>query len=308
MRGNTLVEAGSPKPSRIIRDFLDWLRVERRLAANTVVAYGRDLALFAGFAAGRKLPGPERAAVEDLRAYLQWLSGRGLAASSRTRNLSALRAFFRFLRLEARIEQDPTEFIESPRGWKKLPGSLSGDEVEALLAHPDRSRRAGLRDAVLIELLYDCGLRVSELTGLRLDQLDSESWLIRVRGKGGKERFVPFGEEAREVLERYLAAGRCAPAKAAGNPYLFPGSRGKHLTRQRAWQIVKSHLAGSGVRKRVSPHTLRHSFATHLLDNGADLRAVQLLLGHADISTTQIYTHVSQERLKRVHLKYHPRA
>lgn len=292
----------------LLEDFLDSLRVERRLAANTVVAYGRDLRIFFGFLADRGLDGTLSVGIREIRDYLQWLAEQGLAASSRARNLSALRAFYRFLKLDGRIEVDPTEFIESPRGWKKLPQYLTGAEVEALLAHPAREKRTGLRDALLLELLYDCGLRVSELAALRLGQIDDESWLIRVRGKGEKERFVPFGEEAREVLRSYLTDVRGALLRGGENPFLFPGRRGGHLTRQRAWQIVKMHLAGSGIRKSVSPHTLRHSFATHLLDNGADLRAVQMLLGHADISTTQIYTHLSQERLRKIHAKYHPRA
>lgn len=292
----------------LIGDFLDYLRVERRLAANSVEAYGRDLGRYAGFLSTSGSVGLPEVDVALLREYLAWLAQSGLAAASRARSLAAVRAFYRFLLLEGRIGQDPTEYLESPRGWKKLPRYLSGDEVERLLAHPDRGTRTGLRDALLLALLYDCGLRVSELAALRLEQLDLESWLIRVRGKGDKERFVPFGEEARAVILAYLSQSRGRSRRAGGNNHLFPGARGGHLTRQRAWQIVKAHLVGAGVSRSVSPHTLRHSFATHLLDNGADLRAVQLLLGHADISTTQIYTHLSQERLHKVHAKYHPRA
>jgi integrase/recombinase XerD len=292
----------------LIVEFLDYLRVERRLAANSVEAYSRDLGRYAGFLSARGAAGLPEAGITLLREYLGWLAQRGLAASSRARALAAVRAFYRFLLLEGRIGQDPTEYLEAPRGWKKLPRYLSGEEVERLLAHPDTGTRMGLRDALLLALLYDCGLRVSELAALRLEQLDLESWLIRVLGKGDKERFVPFGEEARAAILGYLTRSRGLSPRADGNSHLFPGARGGHLTRQRAWQIVKSHLVGAGVVRSVSPHTLRHSFATHLLDNGADLRAVQLLLGHADISTTQIYTHLSQERLRTVHKKYHPRA
>jgi integrase/recombinase XerD len=291
----------------LLADFLNYLRIERRLAANSVEAYGRDLGRYAGFLSARGHVGFE-VDVVLLREYLAWMAQSGLAASSRARGLAAVRAFYRFLLLEGRIGQDPTEYLEAPRGWKKLPRYLSGEEVERLLAHPDRQTRMGLRDALLLALLYDCGLRVSELAALRLEQLDIESWLIRVRGKGDKERFVPFGEEARAAILAYLSRSRGLSRRAGGNSHLFPGARGGHLTRQRAWQIVKAHLVGAGVARSVSPHTLRHSFATHLLDNGADLRAVQLLLGHADISTTQIYTHLSQERLRKVHAKYHPRA
>jgi len=292
----------------LIGEFLDYLRVERRLAANSVEAYGRDLRRFAGFLSARGAAGLSGFDVALLREYLAWLSQYGLAASSRARGLAAVRAFSRFLLLDGRVEQDPTEFLEAPRGWKKLPRYLNGEEVERLLAHPDPGTRMGLRDALLLALLYDCGLRVSELATLRLEQLDLESWLIRVRGKGDKERLVPFGAAARAAIIAYRSRSRDLTRRAGGNSHLFPGVRGGHLTRQRVWQIVKAHLVGAGVARSVSPHTLRHSFATHLLDNGADLRAVQLLLGHADISTTQIYTHLSQERLRKVHAKCHPRA
>ena len=298
----------APESDPLIVEFLDYLRIERRLAANSVEAYRRDLGRYAGFLSTRGAVGLLEAEVTLLREYLAWLAERGLAASSRARSLAAVRSFYRFFLLEGRIGQDPSEYLEAPRGWKKLPRYLSGEEVERLLAHPNRGTRLGLRDTLLLALLYDCGLRVSELAALRLEQLDLESWLIRVRGKGGKERFVPFGEEARAAILSYLTRARGLSPRAGGNGHLFPGARGGHITRQRAWQIVKAHLAGAGVARSVSPHTLRHSFATHLLDNGADLRAVQLLLGHADISTTQIYTHLSQERLRKVHALYHPRA
>jgi integrase/recombinase XerD len=281
-------------------EFLDSLRVERRLADNTVHSYGRDLLLFGRFLRRLRRDSPLDIGHEDLQAYLRWLADRGLSDRSRARNLSALRAFYRFMKLEGLTESDPTEWIESPRGWKRLPTYLSSEEVEKILGNPDLNRPSGLRDALILELLYDCGLRVSELAALKVEDLDMEAWLIRVKGKGGKERFVPFGEEAREVLDRYLEeAGRA--------PYLLPGRFGGHLTRQGIWKIVKRYLRLSGITKEVSPHTLRHSFATHLLNNGADLRAVQMMLGHADISTTQIYTHLSQERLKKIHRRFHPR-
>lgn len=296
--------AGDP----LLGEFLDALRGERGLAANTVESYGRDLRRLCAFLAERGVPGPAAAGAADLRAWIERLAGLGLAASSRARALSAARAFYRFCRLEGRVEKDPTEMVDSPRGWKRLPRLLSAEEVESLLARPDRSRPAGLRDALLLELLYDCGLRVSELVGLRTDCVDLEAWFLKVRGKGGRERIAPFGEATLATLRDHLAAGRGRPRRGEAGPWLFPGSRGRHLTRQRAWQIVKGHLRGAGIHRPVSPHTLRHSFATHLLENGADLRAVQMLLGHADVSTTQIYTHLSQERLKRVHARFHPRA
>ncbi len=297
-----------PSPSSPFDDFLDSLRVERRLSDNTVRSYGRDLALFRAFLESEGSRAPTEARREDVQRFLRWLARRGLAPRSRARVLSALRTFYRFLRLEGKAERDPTEWVEAPKGWAKLPRFLTSQEVEALLASPDRSRPRGLRDALLLELLYDCGLRVSELAGLRLGQVDLEGWLVRVEGKGGKERYIPFGEEAAEVLKGYLDGARHELPGHAGSPYLFPGTRGRHLTRQGIWKIVKRHLRGAGVAREVSPHTLRHSFATHLLNNGADLRAVQMMLGHADISTTQIYTHLSRERLKKIHRQYHPRA
>jgi integrase/recombinase XerD len=233
------------------------------------------------------------------------MAQRAQAASLHTRAATPRGPFYRFFLLEGRIDRTDRVLRRRRAGAAQ---TLSGEEVERLLAHPDRGTRTGLRDALLLALLYDCGLRVSELAALLLEQVDLESWLLRVRGKGDKERFVPFGEEARASLLAYLSRSRGLSPRAGGNKHLFPGARGGHLTRQRAWQIVKAHLAGAGVARSVSPHTLRHSFATHLLDNGADLRAVQLLLGHADISTTQIYTHLSQERLRKVHAMHHPRA
>lgn len=287
-------------------EYLDTLRAERRLSDNTVRAYGRDLALYAAFLHSRTLR-PLTADHEDLQKYLQWLSDRGLSPRSRARNLSAIRSYYRFLRLEGKTETDPTEWLDSPRGWKKLPRFLTGDEVDKLLAGHDAATPAGRRDRLVLELLYDCGFRVSELASLRLEDIDGESWVIKVRGKGGKERFVPYGEEAAAALGEYVDAGGPARKGTLPGPYLFPGRNRGHLTRQSIWKIVKRHLRARGLRTDVSPHVLRHSFATHLLNNGADLRSVQMMLGHADISTTQIYTHLTQERLKKVHKKYHPR-
>jgi len=291
-----------------VGEFLDALRGERRLAANTVAAYRRDLALWTGHLAARGAVDLLGAGTAEVRSWLGSLAEQGLAASSRARALSALRAFYRFLRLEGRIAEDPTEAVDAPRGWKRLPRHLSGAEVEALLARPDRSTALGRRDALLLELLYDCGLRVSELVGLRIDEVDLDAGLLRVRGKGGRERFVPFGEVAHDALREWLSAWRSRLRRGAPSPWLFPGAAGRPLTRQRAWQVVRTHLRGCGILRPVSPHSLRHSFATHLLENGADLRSVQMLLGHADISTTQIYTLLTQERLKRIHGRYHPRA
>lgn len=292
---------------KFLDEFLDSLRVERQLSENTVRSYERDLLLYGTFLAGHRRLTPTDVSHEDVQAYLGWLAGKGLSSRSRARNLSALRSFYRFLRMEEVIEHDPAAGIESPRGWKKLPRFLSGEEVERLLSKPDRKSEAGLRDAVLLELLYDCGLRVSEVAALYADAVDLESMLVRVKGKGGKERYVPFGEEALTILRLYLERMQESNDGERPGRFLFRGRFGGHLTRQAVWKIIKRHLRASGITQSVSPHTLRHSFATHLLNNGADLRAVQMMLGHADISTTQIYTHLTKERLKRVHRKYHPR-
>lgn len=289
-----------------LTEYLDTLRAERRLSENTVRSYGRDLALYGTFLASQ---GADPCAADHgkVQAYLLWLSERGLSPRSRARNLSALRSYYRFLRLEGKAAADPTEWIDSPRGWKKLPRFLTGEEVEKLLSGHDTATAAGRRDRLVLELLYDCGFRVSELSSLLLEDIDGESWIIKVRGKGGKERFVPYGEEAASALDEYLEGGTAAAKGKPPGPYLFPGRGKGHLTRQTVWKIVKRHLKARGLRSDVSPHVLRHSFATHLLHNGADLRSVQMMLGHADISTTQIYTHLTQERLKKVHRKYHPR-
>jgi len=290
-----------------LSEFADSLRVERHLAENTVRSYERDLVLFGRFLREGRHDSPLDVDHKDLQLYLRWLADKGLSDRSRARNLSALRSFYRFLKLEGTTDRDPTEWIESPRGWKRLPLYLTGEEVEALLGSPVGEGPTGLRDALILELLYDCGLRVSELAALRPEDIDLESWLIRVSGKGGKERFVPFGEEAFAVLAAYLKGDGPRRPGPAGSAYLLPGRMSGHLTRQSIWKIIKRHLRLCGITKNVSPHTLRHSFATHLLNNGADLRAVQMMLGHSDISTTQIYTHLSQERLKKVHGKFHPR-
>ena len=286
------------------RRYLTYLMVERGLSSRTVEAYGRDLAAFFSFAA----KGPSSISREDIRAFLaaERKGGRGSATASR--RLVALRTFFRFLLLEGVAAQDPTENVESPRGMRRLPSYLTVEEVDRLLEAAEPTSPLGLRNRALLEVLYATGLRVSELVGLTTAQVNGEAGFLLVSGKGGKERVVPLGDVALDWLERYRAEARPRLLKDKTTPALFVTARGGAMSRQNAFLLLKDLARKAGIRKRLSPHTLRHSFATHLLENGADLRYLQILLGHSDISTTQIYTHVEQERLKRIYRKFHPRA
>jgi integrase/recombinase XerD len=296
---------------RTLSAFLDYLRVERGSAKLTIAAYTSDLAQFAEFLEKRHvvLSGARR---EDVREYIQELFSNQLDGRSVGRKLSAIRQLYRHLLLDGKIDKDPTLNIDSPRQWKVLPKALSRDEVGAMLAEtPPRNetvlRQAlALRDHAMLELLYAGGVRVSEVADARLEDLKLEMGYILVRGKGDKERIVPLGVPAQQALQRYLKNGRGAIAKKRSSPLLFLGTGGRRLTRQRIWQLVGKAGLASG--RHASPHMLRHSCATHMVENGADLRTVQTILGHADISTTQIYTHVALDRLKSVYAKHHPRA
>jgi integrase/recombinase XerD len=297
--------------TRTLRSFLDYLRVERGSAKLTIAAYTSDLAQFAEFLEKRKqnLTGARR---EDVREYIQELFSNQLDARSVGRKLSAIRHLYRHLLLDGKIDKDPTLNIDLPKQWKVLPKALSRDEVGALLAEtPPRNETArgqalSLRDHAMLELLYAAGVRVSEVADARLEDLKLEMGYILVRGKGDKERMVPLGVPAQQALQRYLKSGREVIAKKTTSPLLFLGTGGRRLTRQRVWQLVGKASVPSG--RHASPHMLRHSCATHMVENGADLRTVQTILGHADISTTQIYTHVALDRLKSVYAKHHPRA
>ncbi|MFQ5662279.1 MAG: site-specific tyrosine recombinase XerD [Terriglobia bacterium] len=287
--------------------FLNYVQVERGLARNTVAAYRHDLEQFARFCGrhGLALTRVERNQVVD---FLGWLYQRGLDSRSVARQLVTLRNFFRFLQQEDMIRHDPTEHIESPRVWRRLPKFLTLGEVERLLAAPASTTRGGLRDRAMLELLYATGVRVSELVNLKVSDVQLEAGYLRCQGKGSKERVIPVGKKAIAALEVYLRAGRPRLAKRRPAPHLFLSQRGQGMTRQNFWRLLRAYARAAGIRARLSPHVLRHSFATHLLERGADLRAVQLLLGHADISTTQIYTHIAQERLKQIYAMHHPRA
>ena len=285
--------------------FINHLRVEKGLADNTIQSYSRDLLRFFQFLEGRKRS-PLRADQDDIIAYMSTLQ-KDLSARSCARSLSALKMFFRFLVTEGRIESSPARLLGAPKLPRRLPGVLTRDEVDMLLAQPDPSNKRGQRDKAMLELLYATGLRVSELVGLQMSNINLEAGYVRMVGKGAKERMVPMGTKASEVLKAYLTEARGNLLKNRSSSYLFLNSRGEGLTRQGFWKIIKKYGKKAGIRKEITPHKLRHSFASHLLEGGADLRSVQVMLGHADISTTQIYTHITRERLKQIHEKYHPR-
>ena len=285
--------------------FLDALWMERGLGENTLQAYRSDLYSFAEWQVSRGEPDLLHTSVSDLHAYLA-LQARHSARST-ARRLSSLRRLFQYLAREGRIQIDPSLNVESPRIGRSLPKSLTEADVEALLQAPDFGSRTGMRDRVMLEVLYATGLRVSELVSLRLDQLNLRQGVIRVIGKGNKERLVPLGEESLDWLNRYIRDVRPDFFKGQPDATLFPSNRGTPQTRQTFWYAIKRYAILAGINKPISPHVLRHAFATHLLNHGADLRVVQMLLGHSDISTTQIYIHVARERLKDIHSKHHPR-
>jgi len=290
-----------------IRTFLNCLRVEKGLAENTILAYRRDIIKFAAFCAERKL-GAKDIQRADVVDFLASLYRGGLDSRSVARHLVTIRHFFRFALLEGYITDDPAATIESPRFRHSLPEFLSLEEVDRLLAQPDLGSVVGVRDRAMIELLYSCGLRVSELCGVRLADLQTEIGCLRCVGKGNKERLVPVGREALNAVQRYLRLSRPKLLGERSSPYLFVNQSGAVMSRIVFWRLLRDYGRKAGLRKALTPHMLRHSFATHLLDRGADLRSVQMMLGHSDISTTQIYTHVVEERLKQVYKAHHPRA
>ncbi|MCI0401952.1 MAG: site-specific tyrosine recombinase XerD [Acidobacteria bacterium] len=297
-----------------IAAFLNYAQVERGLAANTIAAYRRDLEKFRAFCERQRL-GPAQIERKQVVDFLGRLYQQGLDSRSVARQLVTLRNFFRFLAQENVVRHDPVEHIESPRVWKRLPKFLTLEEVEKLLAPPLTGQAAagtstplGMRDRAMLEVLYATGLRVSELVKLKVADLQLDAGVVRCLGKGNKERVVPLGKKSIAALEDYLRRGRPGLTRRRATPYLFVSRRGGAMTRQNFWMLLRARARAAGVRAHLTPHTLRHSFATHLLERGADLRAVQLLLGHADISTTQIYTHVAQERLRQVYRTHHPRA
>lgn len=288
--------------------FFNFLAVEKGLADNTLSAYARDLTSYSQYLKKHeKIDDPASIQQKMLLNYLTFLKTNGISPRSRARVLSTLRNFHRFLLQENHAEHDPSALIEAPRSLSVLPKLLSQKDVERLLQSPVGTSPIAARDRAMLEVLYATGMRVSELVGLRLGDLKLDIGCLNAFGKGSKQRLIPLGDVAIEILNEYLQNGRLKLLKNLASDEVFLNSRGKRLSRQGFWKIIKNHAIKAGIKQKVYPHMLRHSFATHLLENGADLRSVQTMLGHADISTTQIYTHVIQERLQQIHAQYHPR-
>ncbi len=291
-----------------LEQFHDYLALERGAAENTQLAYARDVARYAEFAAGEGIAGPGDATPRQLRAFVYHLQDLGLAPSSVRRTVSAVRTYYRFLLDDGHVARDPSERLETPARWRTLPGVLSVADVERLLAAPTVDQPLAFRDRAMLELAYGAGLRVGEWITLGVRDLLFEDQIVRVFGKGSKERLVPVGRSAVGAAAVYVRELRPRLDRGASKGVLFLNARGEPLTRMGAWKILRKHVDAAGIRAPVTPHTLRHTFATHLLEGGADLRAVQEMLGHASIATTQIYTHVDREYLRSVHRQYHPRS
>ncbi len=296
-------ETGAARLSGEISSFLDYCRVEKGLATNTLEAYSHDLKVFAEFA-GRGNVVPD---LEKLRRYLDSLYRAGLSPRSIARRTATLRNFYRFLTAEGRISADPTERLTAPKQWASIPKFLNRSQVESLLAAPDKGKLTGVRDYAMLQLLYATGLRVSELCALKVADLQVEAGVLRAIGKGNKQRLTPVGKHALKAVQEYLCGARLDLLDGRVSPYLFVTARGGRMTRQAFWKLLGALGRKAGIFHDLTPHVIRHSFATHLLEGGADLRSVQTMLGHADISTTQIYTHVMRSRLRETIAQHHPR-
>jgi integrase/recombinase XerD len=297
---------GSRSAEAIIDKFLDAIWMERGLSANTLEAYRADLVCLRRWLSQRDVK-LIRTSRSDLLAFIAWRTEQGAKPRSTARQLSSFRRFYRFLVRESVVKEDPTLKIEMPSIGRSLPQSLTETEVGALLAAPDVSDPLGHRDRTMLEVLYATGLRVSELINLKQSEVNLNQGVVRIIGKAGRERLVPLGEEAQSWLLEFIAGPRTEILRERQTDYLFPTRRGDRMTRQAFWHIIKRYAQSAAIGQKLSPHTLRHAFATHLLNNGADLRVVQMLLGHSDLSTTQIYTHVARERMKELHSRHHPR-
>ena len=287
------------------QSFLDFCRVEKGLSANSLSSYFLDLQRFSN---GILPLAPQGATARDLAHYVESLYGAGLSARSIARHMTTLRNFYSFLTREGEIQADPSEFLTPPRQWSNLPKYLNREEIDRLLAAPDASKPTGLRDRAMLELLYATGLRVTELCRLELSNVERDSGVLRVTGKGNKQRLVPFGESAGEAMGLYVNQARPGLLKGRASRFLFVTARGGAMTRQGFWKLLGGYGKKAGIFRDLTPHVMRHSFATHLVEGGADLRSVQIMLGHADISTTQVYTHVARRRLREIVDQHHPRA
>ncbi len=291
----------------LIDTFLDYLSVERGLSANTILAYRGDLNAYLDFMSSNHIDAMSRIRRDDITGFMLNQKDRSIAVNSVARRLAAIRMFHRFLAREKILKSDPTNLIDSPRLWKKIPDTLTLNEVESLIAQPDIRDNQGRRDKAILETLYATGMRVSEAVNLRLDNVNLDIGFLRCIGKGNKERVIPLGKKAIASIKRYLELSRPEILKKKSSEYLFVSRIGKKLSRQSFWKLIKRYARQARIKKPIRPHILRHSFATHLLERGADLRAVQEMLGHSSISTTQIYTHINRDRLKSIHKQFHPR-
>jgi integrase/recombinase XerD len=293
--------------NELVDNFLSYLSLERGLAKNTIVSYREDLQAYGDFLRQRSIDALSRTNRNDIVNFMLFQKDKGLAANSVARRLAAIKMFYRFLVRERILKSDPTSLIDSPKLWKKIPQTLSLNEVESLMAQPDFRDKQGIRDRAILETLYATGMRVSEAVNLKTDNVNLDIGFLRCIGKGNKERVIPLGKKAVASIWRYLEASRPHLAKKKETPFLFLNRSGNKISRQSLWKLLKKYARAARIKKPIRPHILRHSFATHLLERGADLRSVQEMLGHTNISTTQIYTHVNRERLKSIHKMFHPR-
>lgn len=293
---------------QLLDSFLTYLTIEKGLSKNTLESYGRDVRKFLLFLEEGQIKTIQEIKYENILDFLSHFKKQGFSDTTTVRTIVSIKQFFKYLLLEKIIKEDPTSQIRTPKMKKSIPGVISLEDVERVLASPNESTPEGIRDLAMLEVLYATGIRVSELIWLKLNEVNFEMGFVIVYGKGSKERIVPIGKQAQEKLRTYMELSRPLLLKSRDSKELFVTRRAKAMTRQGFWKLIKNYALKAGITKHISPHTMRHSFATHLLERGADLRTIQIMLGHSDISTTQIYTHVENERLKEIHKKYHPRS
>jgi integrase/recombinase XerD len=291
----------------LIDTFLNYLSVERGLSNNTILAYREDLNAYLDFMSDKRIDALSKINREDITNFMMNQKGRGISVNSVARRLAAIRMFHRFLAREKILRSDPTNLIDSPKLWKKIPDTLTLNEIDSLIAQPDIRDKQGIRDRAILETLYATGMRVSEAVNLKLDNVNLDIGFLRCIGKGNKERVIPLGKKAITSIKRYLEVSRPRFLKSKASEFLFISRFGKKISRQSFWKLIKRYAQEARIKKPIRPHILRHSFATHLLERGADLRSVQEMLGHSNISTTQIYTHINRDRLKSIHKQFHPR-
>lgn len=291
----------------LIDSFLNYLSVERGLARNTIISYQQDLDAYINFLTARHIDALTKISKNDIVNFMLYQKDKGLSANSIARRIAAIKAFYRFLVRERILKTDPTNLIDSPKLWKKIPETLSLNEVEALLSQPNIRDKQGARDKAILEIMYATGMRVSEAVNLKINNVNLDIGFLRCLGKGNKERVVPIGKKSIDSLKKYLEISRPRLLKKKESEFLFLNRFGRRISRQSLWKLIKKYARGARIKKPIKPHILRHSFATHLLERGADLRSVQEMLGHSNISTTQIYTHINKDRLKTIHRTFHPR-